>query len=75
MTSAATLADRMDALAAALRDAGVPQERAARILGTAAEATMHALVLDAVLEENAFPAAVEPDRQAAQGEPPLRVAA
>lgn len=74
MPSPETLAERMDALAAALRDAGVPQDRAARLLGSAAEATMHALVLDAVLDENAAPtAAPEPERPA-QVEP-LRVAA
>jgi hypothetical protein len=73
MASPQTLADRMDALAAALRDAGVPQDRAARILGSAAEATMHALVLDAVLDENAAPT-TEPVQQPAQVEP-LRVAA
>ena len=73
MASPQTLADRMDALAAALRDAGVPQDRAARILGSAAEATMHALVLDAMLDENAA-LATEPEQQPAQVEP-LRVAA
>jgi hypothetical protein len=65
----------MDALAAALRDAGVPQERAARLLGSAAEATMHALVLDAVLDENGAPVAAEPEQQPVQAEAPLRVAA
>jgi hypothetical protein len=73
MASPQTLADRMDALAAALRDAGVPQDRAARILASAAEATMHALVLDAVLDENAGLTA-EPEHRPAQVEP-LRVAA
>jgi hypothetical protein len=74
MVSPETLAERMDALAAALRDAGVPQDRAARLLGTAAEATMRALVLDAVLDENAAPAAAGLEQRSAQAEPPLRVA-
>jgi hypothetical protein len=56
MVSPGKLADRMDALASALRDAGVPQERAARLLGSAAEATMHALVLEALLDEQPEPA-------------------
>jgi hypothetical protein len=56
MVSPGKLADRMDALASALRDAGVPQERAARLLGSAAEATMHALVLEALLDEKPEPA-------------------
>ena len=51
MASADTLTHRMDALAAALRDAGVDAERVATILGSAATATMNALLLDAVLEE------------------------
>lgn len=36
----------MDALADALRIAGVDPDRVAHILGSAAEATMHALALD-----------------------------
>jgi hypothetical protein len=55
VASADTLTERMDALAEALRAAGVPADRIATILGSAAQATMHALVLDAVLEENARP--------------------
>ena len=75
MVSPETLAERMDALALALRDAGVPQERATRLLGSAAQATMSALVLDAVLDENAAPAAPEPEQQPLRAELPLRVAA
>jgi hypothetical protein len=52
MPSAGSLADRIDALAAALRAANVAPDRVAAILGSAATATMHALVLDAVLDEN-----------------------
>lgn len=52
MPSADTLTDRMDALAEALRAAGVAPDRVAGILASAATATMHALVLDAVLENN-----------------------
>jgi hypothetical protein len=77
MPSAGSLADRIDALAAALRAANVAPDRVAAILGSAATATMHALVLDAVLDENrraAHPAVAAeepPDEEPA----PLRAAA
>jgi hypothetical protein len=53
MASADTLTDRMDALAEALGAAGVAPDRIAGILASAATATMNALVLDAVLQDNA----------------------
>lgn len=53
MAAAETLTDRIDALADALRAAGVAPDRVATILASAATATMNALVLDAVLEGNA----------------------
>jgi hypothetical protein len=72
MPSAETLTDRIDALAAALRDAGVGEDRIATILGSAATATMQALVLDAVVDANRAPAARTPARKA---EPELEPAA
>jgi hypothetical protein len=45
------LTERIDALAAALRAAGVSPERSSSLLASAASATMHALTLDALLEE------------------------
>lgn len=76
MGSADALTDRLDALAVALRAAGVPPERMATILGSAATATMNALLLDAVLEENAEPAAKVDERDTAPAlDEPLRVAA
>ena len=79
MTSAESLSERIDALAAALRAAGVAPDRIASILGSAATATMHALVLEALFDEGA-PAQAK--RAAAGGEPsaapgaqPLRIAA
>jgi hypothetical protein len=72
MAAADRLAERIDALAVALRDAGVAPERVASILGTAAEATMNALVLDAVLAENRH---VDPPLPEAAEPTPLRVAA
>jgi hypothetical protein len=50
-STAITLTERIDALAAALRAAGVSQEEAASLLASAATASMHALMLDAVLDE------------------------
>jgi hypothetical protein len=69
MTPASTarnLSERVDALAAALREAGVPPERSAGLLAAAAEATMHAVMLDALLEsrQSATPA-VEPQTSTA----------
>lgn len=76
MASADSLTARIDALADALRNAGVPQERTARILGAAAEATMHALVLDAVLDEQLAPRAPLPAGQQTEPvEQPVRLAA
>ena len=49
-STAVVLTERIDALAAALRAAGVPQDQAASLLASAAAATMHALTLDALLE-------------------------
>ena len=74
MASADTLTDRIDALAEALRAAGVSDDRIATILGSAAAATMQALVLDAVLEANAAPTPKhEPELEPVEA--PLRVAA
>ena len=74
MASADTLTDRIDALAAALRSAGVGEDRIATILGSAAAATMQALVLDAVVEANAAPT-TKPEPVLAPADEPLRVAA
>ena len=48
MDAAAALSHRVQALATALDDAGVPPERAAAILGSASAATLHALTLVAL---------------------------
>jgi hypothetical protein len=64
MSSAAErFTERMDALAGALREAGVDDERVVGLLGAAAEATMHAITLDALLDEHTSP------RRAAQPQP------
>jgi hypothetical protein len=64
---------RVDALAAALRAAGVSPERSAGLLASAATAAMNAVMLDALLEEStaagAQGTAAGPDRQ------PIRLAA
>jgi hypothetical protein len=59
-STAIALAERIDALAAALRAAGVSQETAASLLASAATASMHALTLDAVLDDFVKPVPVEP---------------
>jgi hypothetical protein len=65
-STAITLTERVDALAEALRAAGVPQDQAASLLASAATASMHALMLDAVLDDltlsPAEPAAVVAER-------------
>jgi uncharacterized NAD-dependent epimerase/dehydratase family protein len=73
MAAADTLTERMDALAEALRAAGVAPDRVAAILTSAATATMNALVLDAVLEDNA--AGATTTRQPEQPAQPLKRAA
>jgi hypothetical protein len=59
-STATTLTERIDALAAALRAAGVSQEQAASLLASAATASMHALMLDAVLEDQLKAAPAQP---------------
>ena len=65
---------RLDALAAALRAAGVAPERSAGLLASAATAAMNAVLLDALLEENqtAVPVPVTEVRPVEQ---PIRLAA
>jgi hypothetical protein len=55
-STATVLSERIDALAAALQAAGVSPEQSASLLASAAAATMHALTLDALLEERSKPA-------------------
>jgi hypothetical protein len=50
--TARNVAQRVDALAAALRAAGVSPEHSAGLLASAATAAMNAVMLDALLEEN-----------------------
>lgn len=77
--SADSLTAKMDALADALRVAGVDPDRVTRILGSAAAAAMHALVLDAVLDEQATRAATRASETAqharADGATTVRLAA
>jgi hypothetical protein len=65
--------ERLDALAAALRAAGVSPERSAGLLASAATAAMNAVLLDALLEENH--AVVAPTRESLPGDQPIRAAA
>jgi hypothetical protein len=74
-TTARNVAERVDALAAALRAAGVSPERSAGLLASAATAAMNAVMLDAVLEESQV-AAPAPVAEARALEPqPIRLAA
>jgi hypothetical protein len=65
-STAITLTERVDALAAALRDAGVSPEQAASLLASAATASMHALMLDAVLDDQLRAVPAEPVAVAAE---------
>jgi len=68
-STAIILTERMDALAAALRAAGVSPEQSSALLASAASATMHALTLDALLEEQ--PKAVAQAESTAVAKPAL----
>jgi hypothetical protein len=50
-STARNIAQRVDALAEALRAAGVSPDRSAGLLAAAATAAMNAVMLDALLEE------------------------
>lgn len=73
--SAERITERLDALACALREAGVTPDRSARLLATAAEATMHAVTLDVLTSE---PEPVRPrpvERPAERAATPVTLAA
>ena len=74
-STARNLAERVDALAAALRAAGVPPEQSAGLLAAAATAAMNAVMLDALLEENLAAAATVPVTEVGPVEQPIRLAA
>jgi hypothetical protein len=57
------LAARVEALAEALRESGVPEEASAQLLSRASSAVLQALSLEVLLEESR--AGVEPQRLAA----------
>jgi DNA-binding ferritin-like protein len=65
-SAAFTLTERVDALAEALRAAGVSQEQAASLLASAATASMHALMLDAVLDDFVKPVPAEAETRHAE---------
>ncbi len=60
-STAVALTDRIDALAAALRLAGVSQEQSSSLLASASAAAMQALMLDALLDDRSPPAAARPE--------------
>jgi hypothetical protein len=55
-STATVLSERIDALASALQAAGVSPEQSASLLASAAAASIHALTLDALLEQQSKPA-------------------
>jgi hypothetical protein len=66
-STAINVTDRIDALAAALRAAGVSPDQASRVLSSAATAAMHAVTLDALLD-----VAPAPAPKASAEAPPVR---
>ena len=62
-STARNLTDRVDALAAALRAAGVTPEQSAGLLAAAATATMNAVMLEALLEDGQAAPAVPVDAE------------
>jgi hypothetical protein len=72
-STALNVTDRIDALAAALRAAGVEPEQASRILSSAAAAAMHAVTLDALLDMAAAP--IPDERAETPAQQPVRLAA
>ena len=71
-STALNVSERIDALAAALRKAGVSNEQISRLLVSAASAAMHAVTLDAILSE---PPPAPPAGQPQAGQQPVRIAA
>lgn len=71
-STARNLTDCVDALAAALRDAGVSPEDSAGLLAAAARATMHAVMLEALLDHVA---ADSPPPAPSAATPPVSLAA
>jgi hypothetical protein len=73
------LSDRLDALASALRDAGISPERASRLLATAAAATLDAVALDLLRDAAAASAPVRREHVAVtpphEQQPVVRLAA
>lgn len=72
-STARNLTDCVDALAAALREAGVSPEESAGLLAAAARATMHAVMLEALLDDVGS-SAPAPSRNTAAS-PPVSLAA
>jgi hypothetical protein len=74
-STARNLTDCVDALAAALRDAGVPPEDSAGLLAAAARATMHAVMLEALRDDVAAPTPPAATAGCAGAAPPVSLAA
>jgi hypothetical protein len=70
-STALNVSERIDALAAELRKAGISPEHSSRLLASAASAAMHAVMLDALLSEQPGRPAQEPQTT----KHPIRIAA
>jgi hypothetical protein len=74
-STARNVAQRVDALAVALRAAGVSPERSSGLLASAATAAMNAVMLDALLEEGQVAAPAPVASTAVLEQQPIRLAA
>ena len=73
-STAINVTDRIDALAAALRAAGVSPDQTSRLLSSAATAAMHAVTLDALLDMAPVPSP-SAQAEATPVQQPVRLAA
>jgi hypothetical protein len=74
-STARNLTECVDALAAALRDAGVSPEDSTGLLAAAARATMHAVMLEAMLDDVVASHAHTDTGSRASAGPPVSLAA
>lgn len=73
--TARILSERVDALASALRSAGVDPAASERLLGSAAAAAMDALALDLILADAPSATAATARAEARPDDQPIRLAA
>jgi hypothetical protein len=69
------LASLVDKLGAALRDSGVPDDAASRLLENASAAVLDALTLEVMLSDDPLPRVAAPQAEEPAGTPALPLAA